>query len=148
MEDEKKDDYQVGYGKPPANRRFSKGQSGNPKGRPQGARNFSSLLDGALNEKVAVKEDGRLRKISKREAMVKQLANKATSDDHRSIQLLVVLLQQLEARREASGAQVNSLDEADEAVLDGILERLNEVKNSSGGADDGGSNNDPDSGRL
>lgn len=31
--------YDVGYGKPPAERRFKKGQSGNPGGRPRGARN-------------------------------------------------------------------------------------------------------------
>ena len=31
--------YAVGYGKPPAHSRFTPGQSGNPKGRPKGARN-------------------------------------------------------------------------------------------------------------
>ncbi|WP_209346790.1 DUF5681 domain-containing protein [Pontixanthobacter sp. CEM42] len=34
-----KDQYSVGYGKPPTKTRFKKGSSGNPNGRPKGARN-------------------------------------------------------------------------------------------------------------
>ena len=37
-------DYKVGYKKPPLHSRFKKGQSGNPRGRPRGAKNFSSVL--------------------------------------------------------------------------------------------------------
>jgi len=42
-------DYEVGYGKPPHHTRFVKGQSGNPRGRPRGAKNMKTLLNKALN---------------------------------------------------------------------------------------------------
>ena len=47
-------DYEVGYGKPPRHSQFVKGQSGNPRGRPAGAKNLKTLLNKALNELVIV----------------------------------------------------------------------------------------------
>jgi hypothetical protein len=47
LDDER--DYEVGYGKPPRHSRFVKGQSGNPRGRPPGAKNMKTLLTKALN---------------------------------------------------------------------------------------------------
>jgi hypothetical protein len=43
-------DYPVGYGKPPPHSRFVKGQSGNPRGRPPGAKNMKTLLTKAMNK--------------------------------------------------------------------------------------------------
>ena len=42
--DDKDADYEVGYGKPPETTRFKKGQSGNPKGRPAGAKGWTEPL--------------------------------------------------------------------------------------------------------
>jgi hypothetical protein len=84
-----KGDYEVGYGKPPRNAGFKKGQSGNPRGRPPGSKNLTTLLNDALNEPVTITENGRRRKITKREAVINQLLNKSASADARSLKILL-----------------------------------------------------------
>jgi hypothetical protein len=83
-------DYEVGYGKPPHHTRFVKGQSGNPRGRPRGAKNMKTLLNKALNEFVTVTESGGRRKVSKREAIATQLVNRSAKADFKAIQILLV----------------------------------------------------------
>jgi hypothetical protein len=89
MADER--EYAVGKGKPPQHSRFRKGQSGNPMGRRKGSKNVATLLKQVVNERVTVTENGRRRTITKLHAMLKQLANKAASGDHRAINLLLPL---------------------------------------------------------
>lgn len=62
--DDGKDDYTVGYGKPPRHTRFQKGQSGNPRGRPKGARGLKADLRAELSERVRVTENGRTRRLT------------------------------------------------------------------------------------
>jgi len=64
MADESNRDYDIGYGKPPLHSQFGKGHSGNPRGRSKGSRNLSTLLDGALNERVIVSENGKRKRIT------------------------------------------------------------------------------------
>jgi len=86
MPREQREDYEVGYGKPPRHTRFAKGQSGNPRGRPCGAKNFTTLLEEALDEPVTVTENGGRRKVSKRQAIVTQLVNRSATADFRANQ--------------------------------------------------------------
>ncbi len=90
--------YEVGYGKPPQRTRFQKGQSGNPKGRPGGSRNATTILNEALRERVVVTENGRRKSATKLEVIFKQLVNKAAQGDHRATQLLLNQMPSLEAR--------------------------------------------------
>jgi hypothetical protein len=76
--------YEIGYGKPPRHTRFVKGRSGNPNGRPKRV-DFARLVHRAFNEKVAIKENGERRIITKQQAALKQLVNKAASGDTRAI---------------------------------------------------------------
>lgn len=67
---------------------FKKGVSGNPKGRPKGARNKSNILEEIVNALVPVTENGKRKMITKREAALIQLANKAASGDLSATKML------------------------------------------------------------
>ena len=65
--------YAVGYGRPPIRTRFRPGQSGNPKGRPKGARNAASMARDALERKIPVTESGTKRNMTVREVSYRRL---------------------------------------------------------------------------
>ena len=109
-------DYEVGYRKPPRHTRFRRGQSGNPRGRPPGAKNLSSLRTEALDELVVITENGGRKRISKRQAAFKQLVNEAAKGNWRALKLLVDILQDLERRTEPQ-TEESSFSLADEKVI-------------------------------
>lgn len=115
--------YAVGKGKPPEHTRFSKDRPGNPKGRPKGSNNSDTVLKKALATRIVVKEGGRERKISKHEAMVTQLVNKAASGDLRAIDQVMRVYRDIEARTEPEVKNL-PLNEADRAVLEQFADRL------------------------
>jgi hypothetical protein len=123
MPSEKKRDYEVGYGKPPRHTRFSKGQSGNPKGRQRGSQNLSTLLREALNEPVVVTENGGQRKITKRQAFIKQLVNQALKGDLRAARLLLDNLKEIDSRTEP-GTSESSFGAADKKVIEQLKKRM------------------------
>src|SRR5947209_8440923 len=95
-------EYRVGFGKPPEHTRFRRGSSGNPRGRPRGAKNLATLLTKALDEVVTVTEHGRRHKITKREAMITQLVNRSAQADYKAMQLVIGMMQEIERRASTS----------------------------------------------
>ena len=91
---------------------------------PPGAKNLTTLLNDALNEPVTITENGRRRKITKREAVIKQLVNKSASADARSLKILLDLMLNLEARSRSSVAPPPAVGPADEEVLAQLKARL------------------------
>ena len=117
-------DYAVGYGKPPRHTRFQKGRSGNPHGRPRGSKNFSTLLSDALNERVLVTENRGRRKVTKQQAIVMQLVNKAAQADWRAIKILLDMVQAIESRTEPASSETPAFSVADEKVIAQLKARL------------------------
>ena len=78
----------VGYRRPPLHSQFKRGVSGNPKGRPKASRNRESLRKlfmEALTTKIGIRQNGRLRNLSKFKVGFVQMANKFASGDTRTI---------------------------------------------------------------
>ncbi len=117
-------DYQVGYGKPPHHTRFRKGQSGNPQGRPKGSQNLTTLLSEALNERVIVAENGGRRKITMRQAIIKQLVKRSATADLRAIKILLDMVRDIEGQTEPASTESRAFSEADQKVIEQLRARF------------------------
>src|SRR5258708_7557066 len=91
-------DYEVGYKKPPKRSQFKKGQSGNPRGRPRGAKNSATLFNEAFEKKVPATENGRRHTITRRKAMFTQLAHRSAQGDLKATQTAMRYMSELERR--------------------------------------------------
>jgi hypothetical protein len=107
----------------PAKTRFKRGQSGNPKGRPKGAKSFSTVLALELDGRVAVNENGKRKTITKRQVIGKQLVNKAAGGDLKAISSLLNETRDHDSEATGAASPAPARPE-DRAIMDGILERL------------------------
>jgi hypothetical protein len=82
-------DYDVGYGKPPKGSQFKPGKSGNPKGRPKAPPKFEDLLAKEANKTVAVMVNGKKKKLTQAEVVIKALMQKAMKGDIASARVVV-----------------------------------------------------------
>ena len=82
-------DYEVGYGKPPKSGQFKKGKSGNPHGQSNKRHDSKSLVDGMFSEFITITINGKPARVTMREAILKQMINKAAAGDPRSLDRLL-----------------------------------------------------------
>jgi len=117
--------YTVGFGKPPKRTQFREGQSGNPSGRPKGKKNLATVVERELQEKVIINENGQRRTITKLEAAIKQVVNKAAGGDLVALRQLHALVRSGEETAVEEPQQEKEIvRENDEKVMRSILQRL------------------------
>jgi hypothetical protein len=88
--------HEVGYQKPPQHSRFKPGQSGNPHARQKAGRDFAKLFSQALDQTITVTEDGRRRKITKREVLVRQLVDRAAQGNPKALSRFFRLMNEVD----------------------------------------------------
>lgn len=84
----KRDQYAVGYGKPPAHTRFQKGQSGNPSGKPRKMLSDDEIVLRELASRVTVVEGGKKKRMSKLEVMLKKQVVLAMQGDPKAVRFV------------------------------------------------------------
>lgn len=110
-------DEAVGYRSPPRSHRFKPGQSGNPKGRPRGAKSEANILFELLNRKIEIRQNGRVRKITILEGIFHKLAEDSLKGNTKSATFVLNRLAAI-----ASTASTESeISPDDKAVLDAYL---------------------------
>jgi hypothetical protein len=112
--------YEVGYGKPPKVSQFTKGRSGNAKGRPKGSKNLASLILKESRQPVRLHGPRGTKTVTKLEAIVTQLGNKSAQGDLRALREFLPLVRQSE---EVSATQIKPGDihEADQKTMQSLL---------------------------
>jgi hypothetical protein len=120
---------EVGYRKPPRQHQFKPGQSGNPKGRPKGSKNESTILREILQHKIAIRgPNGRVRKISVMEGIHRTQADQALKGDIKSAGFLFNRYAAL-----VSGElQPQDMSDDDRAVLEAFAQRSSTRKEDGG----------------
>ena len=123
--------YIVGKNRPPQSTKFRPGQSGNPKGRPKGAKGLNTLTVEVLGAKVPVKMAGGEKKMSAAEFSLHKLREMASKGDLRAILAILERWQRAvpdQAVEAPSTAQSDQpLSDTDRAVLDLFAD---EIRNS------------------
>ncbi len=107
------DDDELGYRKPPKHAQWRQGQSGNPKGRQKGSRNFKTEVKELLNGMVSVLRDGKPAKVSAQRAALERLMDKALNGDIRALAQLIRLAEQ---QSDAEPSSVERLSANDQQI--------------------------------
>lgn len=109
-----------GYGRPPRQHQFKPGQSGNPRGRPKGTKNESTILREIFERKIESRSGGRSRKITILEGILLRITEDSLKGNTKSAAFLLNRYAAL-----VSGElQRHDLSDDDREVLEAFAQRI------------------------
>jgi hypothetical protein len=113
--------HEVGYGRPPRAHQFKPGESGNPRGRPKGAKSEASILQTRLNQKIEVREGGRVRKIPVLEAIYLRCIDDALKGN---VKTASFLFSRYAAVQAGETQEIDEMSKDEREVLESFASRL------------------------
>ena len=84
-------EYKIGYRNPPRHTQFKPGRSGNPKGRPNGAKGLPLIVRETLTQKITVRTATGTKRISRIEAVLQKTVEQAMKGNPRALAELLKL---------------------------------------------------------
>ena len=117
------DEEKAGYKRPPKATQFKPGTSGNPRGRPKKPRNLEDDLIEMLSKNITVREDGKLRKISRQKAILRKLLSQALQGDAKALSSILSMRIKFDATRQAPEQRAEEISDSDQAILDDYVRR-------------------------
>ena len=112
---------EVGYGRPPRAHQFKPGQSGNPRGRPKGAKNEATLLRAILGRKLTAREGGKPRTMTVLEAILLRFTEDALKGNTKSAAFLFNRYARTEGGKSQPSDEIGA---DDHEVLDAFARRF------------------------
>lgn len=129
------DDEPVGYKRPPRKHQFQPGRSGNPKGRPRGAKGLRQILEGEFSQRMRIMEGDKPLKVSKLQLIVKRELEKAMAGNQRAIEHVISLNIQMFGLGTDEPKEDEELTIGEQLYIETIMKRLGPSSDEEAGHD-------------
>ncbi len=107
------------------------GHTANKRGRPPGSRGMLTLFNEKRDEKISLKVDGKITKMTRQEAWVTNLWNKAIACEPKA-SAMVLAIMRVSGQLEPAPGEERELGEDDAVVLAAMVARLTGEESDNG----------------
>lgn len=115
----------IGYGRPPTQHQFQPGRSGNPKGRPRGAKSSTTIIRELMLRKIEVREHGKTRKVTVFEAVLLRTFENALKGDPKTVGFVLKLYNEINGTEPTAAI---ALPEHDQKILEEFTHSILKTK--------------------